>query len=498
MYFHLLSQMLGAAAFLLPLNGPRRDDRAWSPSHHVVSMIPPQPDDTTRTGPPVEVVSSSFKEDGPEGMYVAHSAPKSTYLILNSPAISSFILVKGWREQSLQILTGTVHDMVKANPILTGRACCADNWWKDPTIRIQMGEFQPPQSSRANQNDDDDDGGYRHSFVTAIDKTNRLPVLPEDDNDSLKQLHYIDRFVAPLVGKIDSTLQQIQTNSPLFDVKVVVLPNGYACLYMKMSHCIGDFVTYYELLDQIVSLDKGEKIRPIHWDNPLKARHEIFPTDLTKQDVERLYGLPFLVGIASHVPTMPFQKKRYLLLSEEKIKRKKRELKELKGYHGLSANSIVTAALCDANRSTDIFALTKSMRGAVPGLGLRDGGNLHCEVPFQRCAGRNPMVIQDIVDRGTYFEPDEVPFWPSAIGKVGRISNCVVPMHHMTFGGGCKSLCYCPSKGFFNHVPLDAAVIFRVAKGKDAILHNFRSMTTSKLLNEILLDDQDHDTTQKE
>jgi hypothetical protein len=92
------------------------------------------------------------------------------------------------------------------------------------------------------------------------------------------------------------------------------------------------------------------------------------------------------------------------------------------------------------------------------------------------------------LDRGQYFEPDEIPYWPCVTGRIGRISSCVVPMHNMSFGG-CKPLCYCPNKSFLDHTPMDVAVIFRVAERKDAVLHNFQHMRPSKQLQSILLED---------
>ena len=410
--------------------------------------------------------------------YIAHNAPKSTYLILNSPAIASFVLVKGWTPESLESFSKAVDTVVMENKVLTGKATCPQNWWKDPQIGIQPGTFLPERH------------GGNHSFVTTIDVSDKLPSI--EGLDTADQMAYIDKRVGRLVGRLDSTLQQIHKESPLFDVKVVLLPDDYACIYTKMSHCIGDLVTYYEILDQISSIDKGEELRPINWDNPMKAKHEIFPESLTTRDLERLYGLPFLVGIASHVPTMPFRKKEYLLLDEKKIKQTKADYKA-KGCTAVSSNDIITAALCDAARSTDIFALTRSMRGVTHGLGLRDGGNLHCEIPFQRCAGRNPLVIKDILEKGNYFEPDEVPIWESITGRVGRISNCVAPMNRMSFGG-CTPICYCPSKSFLDFTPLDTAIIFRVAKGQDAVLHNFQKMSDSKMLNDLLLSNKNGDS----
>ena len=404
--------------------------------------------------------------------YVAHKAPVSTYLIIISPAIASFVLVQGWKgEESLQQLTNAVQTVLQKNPVLTGRATCPHNWWKHPEINILPGWFPPD----------------KHPFVETIDLRYKLRHRTSLDNLSTQeQLKYIDKHVAPHVGRHDTTLQQIHKQSPLFGVKVVLLPNDYACVYTRMSHCIGDLVTYYMVMDQISSADRGGELRPIHWDNPRKAVHEIFPEELSKRDIQRLYGIPFILGVGTHVPTMWLRKQKYLLLDDTKIKEQKAYYKQVKKLDGITTNDIITSALCDACRSTDVFAMTRSMRGVAPGIGLRDGGNLHCEVPFHRVAGRNPIVVQDIVDKGRYFELGEVPLFESLMGKVGRISNCVAPISRMSFGG-LKPVLYCPSKAFLDDTPLDTAIIFRTKNGETAVLHNFQKMVPSKQLEAILL-----------
>jgi hypothetical protein len=436
------------------------------------SVVAPPPEPKIPVQVPVQdvsVLANNKEETTQRQSYIAHNAPTSTIFILNSPAISSFVLVKGWSENSLAVLSNAVDKVIKENPVLSGRATCPKNWCKEPSVAIELSAFLPERG---------------HSFVEAIDGR-ELPQLADKDSDTAFLLDYVGKFVAPLVGCHDTTLQQIHHKSPLFGVKVVLLPGDYACIYTKMSHCIGDFVTYYQILDQISAYDKGAEAHSINWNNPLQAKHEIVPDDLSKRDVVRLYGLPFLFGIASHLPTMRLRKKEILLLSREKIKRKKEKLKA-KGYcEGITSNEIITAALCDANRSTDIFAFTRSMRGVTPGLGLRDGGNLHCEIPFQRCAGRNPLVIKDMIERGKYFEPNEIPVWESLMGRVGRITNCIAPTNKISFGG-CKPICFCPAKSFLNLTPLDTAIIFRADKDHYAVMHNFQKMTDSQQLSDIL------------
>jgi hypothetical protein len=234
-------------------------------------------------------------------------------------------------------------------------------------------------------------------------------------------------------------------------------------------------------MDQISSIDRKGKDHPIqhpiHWDNALMPKHELMPEELTDRDYHLLYGEPFMIGLLSHLPFMNCRKQEILLLSKRKIKRKQKELQAALGgdTEPITANEVIMAALCDANQSSDIFAFTRSMRGIKPGLGLRDGGNLLCEISFPRAAGRDPLVIKDILHKGRYYEPNEIPIWTSFLGRVGRISNCIAPANLMSFGG-CKPLVYCPPKSFLDFTPLDTAIVFRASQHYEGILHNFGEM----------------------
>ena len=440
-----------------------------------------------------------------EPFYLAHSAPRSTFLILNAPSIASFILVQGWNgDESLNTLKMAVETVLRDNPVLTGKAVTpTPNWWAQPEIRIVPGAFMP-----------DTNENKGHSFVQTIDKRKSLPLLKGIESHPSNLLDYIDSHVSPLVrGRMGTTLQQIHNESPLFEIQVILLPDGYACLYIQMSHCIGDFVTYYTLLNQIADVER-EPLRSldgdndtagqskhrnrhwIQWDNPLRPTHELYPPGFTRRDVQRMYGLPFLLGVTSHVPSMPFRQTHRLLLDRNKVKAMAAELahqEELKGSSVFTSNEVITAALCDANRSTDIFSMARSTRGlshgGSVGFGLHDGGNLHIEIPIHRCAGRNPVAIRDMIQKGRYFEPDEVPLFPSVTGRVGRITNCVAPIRRggLTLGG-CLAVCYSPSKAFLEYCPLDTAMIYRVNKDLYGVMHNFKTMHESDFLEALLAD----------
>jgi hypothetical protein len=290
-------------------------------------------------------------------------------LLIRAPSIGSFYLLKGWTDSSLDTFTAAVNHIVQENPVLTGK-CFGDIFSIQPDeIRIYPGAFLP----------------NNHSFVQAVDiSSDTTCPSPADLQGPTEQLRYINRHVSPLIGKGGKTVADlIKDQLPLFRVNVVRVKDNYAVMHMEMSHCIGDFITFYHIAEQISCSEKGEQIRPIEWDNPGIASHELYPDTFTKRDVDRSYGLPFFFGILWQLPgSILFRKTQCLLLSREKIKLKVDEIEARGGGSRVTSNDIVTAALCDMCRSTDVFAFTRSMRGIVSGLNRRTGGNLHCEVPL--------------------------------------------------------------------------------------------------------------------
>jgi hypothetical protein len=388
----------------------------------------------------------------------------STPLLSQAPSVSSFILVKDWSDEALEKFTVAVNAVIEENPILTGKVTGKIKLWAASELSVLTGIYRPGS----------------HSFVRQIELKN----IPSPKNlDLAGQLDYIQKNVASRVGKKKSVMDQIKDESPLFGATVVALPDGYACIHVDMSHCVGDLMTYFQIVHQITDTELGKKVRPIEWENPLIRSHELFPDGFSKRDIARAYGLPFFVGILLHLPFMFQRKKEYMLLSRDKVKAKTDEYNAKGGEH-VSSNDVMTAALCDANRSSDIFAFTRSMRGVTPGLHANTGGNLHCEVSFQRCAGRNPHFIRDMLKKGRYFEPGEFPLFESLTGRIGRITNCVVPSRQCSYGGA-TTVCYSPPEAFLDFCPMDTAIIFRANKDTFGVLHNFNEIEKSKFLDDL-------------
>jgi hypothetical protein len=149
------------------------------------------------------------------------------------------------------------------------------------------------------------------------------------------------------------TSDQIQKRSPLFSATVVLLPNDYAVYSMKMSHTLGDGVTYFMLLKQLSLLMSGlpeEEVQSIDWNHPKKATHELYPSQFSHRDIELMYGAPFLMGAAKNVLTSEFQQHQeedgrglrqaqVLLLEKSKVNDKKRELRNTLDCSEISSNT---------------------------------------------------------------------------------------------------------------------------------------------------------------
>jgi len=240
--------------------------------------------------------------------------------------------------------------------------------------------------------------------------------------------------------------------------------DGVAAYSIKMSHAIGDGTTYFQLVSQISSYMNGRTPAKIDWDNPLKATHEIYPETFSERDYERSYGLPFGWGLLKNLRTLGKRKCTYLLLSKDKIARKKKALRsDDTGIEAVSANDIIMAALSEMCGSSDIFAFDKSVRGSKDGVSKSAAGNLFSEIPFDREAGKDPSFFRRIVNGDCSFRANDIPLLPFLNGRVGRVTSLASVTHQANFPG-VELVCQLPSASFIKNLPLDVAVIFRFDK----------------------------------
>lgn len=432
-------------------------------------------------------VHSKAKERSPavatdSSTYLIHTG-HAIKMIKRCVAIEGLSVSDGWTPQATEAFSLAVEAVVRANPILTGQLVEEKKspwpWAQTSSLKVIPGVF-PPES---------------HSFLKTVPPANLISpaqVMNEEINKgaSAKEIfHHVHSHIAPcLLGKAEFSYDQIKNASPLFEAKIMDFGDGYAAYSIKMSHALGDGTTFFQIIKQLSSYMNGHTPQPINWDNPLKATHEIYPETFSKQDYERSYGGPFGWGVLKNIRTLGKRKCKFLLLSKDKIAKKKRELHKSTENARISSNDIVMSTICQMCGSSDIFAFDRSVRGIKDGVGKSDAGNFFWEIPFDREQGAaNPSVIRDILtsETGTYYDTDEVPLLPSLSGRVGRITSLASITQKTTFPGS-EVICQFPSASFISDLPLDVAVIFRFDEDHFGLMHNFRRVTPSPLLSEII------------
>ena len=405
--------------------------------------------------------------------YLMHHGKAAQFMQL-WPTIVTFTLVKGWKPGMLKDFTRAVEEVIHANPILTGFVYSTPNWKASGRmeIRIQPGKYLPEN----------------HDFVTNIDMSNDTTKFPSPIGLNVtKLLAYVDDHLTPLIKRSEFVSELIKYRSPLFSIDIVTLPDNYACYVLKMAHCVGDGHTYYNIMNQISSILNNQPIKEINWTHPEIPTHEIYPSTFSQCDIQKSYGLPFMLGASINLFQLYKQKKGYFVLSKKKIQEKQIDLASNTKNH-LTANDIITSALCESNLSSEIFAFTRDMRTRRD---LRNvGGNFHCEVPFWKHVAIDPNLFHPIVRKGRYFEKDELPLLPFLFGRTGKISSLATIeklIEKKNGGDSMKVVCHCLPKNFAGNVPLDVAFVTSMDDECFVVLHNFREVKVGPLLRDILM-----------
>ena len=407
--------------------------------------------------------------------YLVHKG-RAVSMIKRCVSIEGLSIATGWTPQATEAFKVAIEALVRMNPILTGTLVEVKKqpwpWSQQSELWIHPYQFHP------------------QSFVEEVDSSDVLSptdVMSTQDTAN-KMFDYVINNVSPhiLSSKAEFSYDQIKHGSPLFTAKIMDFKDGTAAFSIKMSHAVGDGTTYFELVAQVSSLMKGETPTSILWEYPLKSTHEIYPASFSERDYTRSYGLPFGWGVFKNIRTLFKRKCQYILLSKEKLSQKKKELRSRGGDSAtISTNDIIMSSLCELCGSSDIFAFDQSIRGGGGGGAPKTAaGNLFTEVPFKREDGKNPAFIRQIVTNGGFFKSNEVPLEPFLDGRIGRITSLASVAHSTSFPG-VDIICQCPSVSFIKDLPLDVAVIFRFNKELFGIMHNFRKINKSPLLDEI-------------
>uniref|UniRef100_A0A7S3KVX1 Diacylglycerol O-acyltransferase n=1 Tax=Amphora coffeiformis TaxID=265554 RepID=A0A7S3KVX1_9STRA len=413
------------------------------------------------------------------------------------PSITTFTLLSGWTSEHTQRLKAAVDAVVQRNPILTGRAEKTSGLFGGRTkVSIQCGKFLVGQ----------------HAFVKEFDYGSISRYMPPDSLESLSPkelIHFMDQNLSPLVPPAESVIESTQSGNPLFQIDLITLPaGGYACYAMRLSHCVGDGVTYYNLMNEINhffhhpqrqvvdddddDVDKHHDPPPLlHWTAPDIATHEIWPSRYSSVDVQKAYGFPFLLGLLRNVWHMEQrQKKDYLVLSKAKIEVQKRALVDKTQHGHLSSNDIITAAVYGANQSSDVFCFSMNMR-QLP-TSRHYGLNFHNEVPFSKAeVANNPNAFRTLLKRGYCYDTNQLPVWPFVAGRVGRLSSLATIQHLIIVDKNNVSsevIFHGLLTSYADNMPLDAAFITAMNDEYFLVSHNFRELNAnaSPLLRDIL------------
>ena len=348
------------------------------------------------------------------------------------------------------------------NPILTGHVYEEKG---QRELRIQPGTYKPET----------------HEFVQIITAPYTCNF---DDMNATEILQSVSDDFIPLFADCKLTAAQIKNKLPVYSATVVLLPgSSYALYSMEVSHAVGDGVTYFELVKQLSLIMSGASdIAPLQWDNPLKATHEIYPPGFSWRDVEISYGAPFMMGALKNVLTVRNRKAAMFLLNKNDIGTKKRELREKLGQNDISANDIITAALCRANGSSDIFVFTENIRGIVDGVPRNAAGNFFWEVPVAREVCIKPEELRKKVL--SECKTDALDIMPFLCGRVGRVTSLATIATNVVYGE-TKIVCTVPFASFIKDIPLDVSVIFRFNRQYWGILHNFANFNMTGMLEDI-------------
>ncbi len=374
--------------------------------------------------------------------------------------------------------------IVKRNPILTGHVYDKErNLFQTGELWIDSGTYTPD----------------KHQFVKYIDAPPDTPNFAT--MNSTETLDYCVEVLMPLLnnGGSELTDKQIKDKLPLFATSIMVLPNNYAFYSVKVSHAVGDGVTFFHIMQEISMLMNGHyhqsnthiSISPLEWSNPMKPTHEFFPDAFSPRDVEKSYGLPFLCGLLKNFPTLTSRNQNILLLCKKKVSQKRREYRfngteSFNCNEPISSNDIITAALCEANESSDIFVFTENIRGLKEGIPRNASGNFFWEVPVSRVAcAANPLQVRLSVANGGYYPTDELPLQPFLCGRVGRLTSLATITHTISYPG-TETICQLPFISFLQEIPLDVAIIFRFNNLYWGVLHNFAQFRLTGLLSELV------------
>jgi hypothetical protein len=326
-----------------------------------------------------------------------------------------------------------------------------------------------------------------HNFVEVVKAPDSLSIPDFSVMNGSEIMTFLQKDVFLLFPKCELTASQIANKSPLMKVTLMKLSNNYAVWSLQLSHCLGDGVTFFMLLKQISMVLSGgpNASSPppmLNWNVPAKPTHELFPPAYSARDIHVAYGPPFMLGAARNVLTQQNKRPvRMFLLNKHVISDEKRRLRAAPGCSHVSSNDIITAALCQATHSSDVFIFTENVRGRKVGIPVNAAGNFLLEMSVPRSVAMQPEALREVVQSQGYYAANELPVGPFVAGRVGRVTSMASIAESFVYKG-TKSLATLPLTSFLEEIPLDVALIFRYNKDYWGVLHNVADFRPTPLL----------------
>ena len=373
---------------------------------------------------------------------------KYATLIRDFPRVETFTLSQGWNDQKASAFVAAVQRVARENPVLTSHLEVRQGG----AIYAVTGTYPPEQ----------------HSFVTVTDVSD--DVHPADLQTQAERLDFMHQHVSPLIGK--SEQNDYKTKCPIFEVHLFRFSQGYACSYVAISHSIVDARTYYQIIEQISDIMNGKELQKIRWGNPSLTTLELPPDHYSDQDIGRIGLLPMILGViratASGASTQRTEE--IWILSKEKIAQRKKDLHDTSIAKYLSSHDVIFSTISQLVKSSDEFYMVMDARGRYPDFDENDGGNCLKQFGMPREASSNPNLVRKAVEKGYYYETNQVKGLATRRGRCCFTSSWMLAYKSID---GISTLCHSPSMAFVSGTKVDMAVIFPVDDESIGVCHKF-------------------------
>jgi len=279
------------------------------------------------------------------------------------PSPKTMYLCSGWGEKARTSLQAAITQVFDQNSIFTGKLVK-----KDGCYFVLPGFFQ-----------------FEDLFIVKEGPSVSVPSSTQE-RVTLMQAVLVHHFR----NKRSSGVEELANVLPLFQLEVLTLPAGMACICLSISHMLVDGVAYHTVVQLISDALQGKEITPMVWkvgkDSADRLTAGFCALTLriwVKQAMQKLLGKNCNPGGTFVVDT-------------KKCADLKQSLKRDVAF--LSTNDLIVAAMAEVlpGRTTVMF---KTERGRVPGIDVGVGGNQISVVCG--CVAGDPVAVRKLVSMDT-------------------------------------------------------------------------------------------------